>query len=220
MSKYDHNDIQGWISDNLREDPVIIEAGVYDGSDTAWFAQKYPKGRIYGFEPLDIPFQLAHDRLCNFNNVTLCKYALGPKSGDGNMYACDWRSGASSLKKPTGQLTFHPTTVWVDLKGETKVDILNLDEFCLDEGIETVDFMWLDLQGSENEVIQSSKNIISKTKYIYSEVSIMEMYDGVPLIDEYKKNMNELGFDVVFEDLPWEDMGDILFENRNLEYVK
>ena len=77
--------------------------------------------------------------------------------------------------------------------------------------------MWLDMQGSENEVIQSSKNIVEKTKYIFSEVSIMNMYDGVPLIEEYKSNMSELGFNVIWEDLPWKDMGDLLFENTNLK---
>ena len=214
MAKYDNNDIKQWISDNLREDPVIIEAGVYDGSDTAWFAQKYPKGEKYGFEPLDAPFQLAYNRLCNFDNVTLCKYALGDTTGDGNMYECDWRSGCSSLKKPTGHQKFHPSIKWV---GETKVDVINLDEFASENGIERVDLMWLDMQGSENEVIQSSKNIVEKTKYIFSEVSIMDMYDGVPLIEEYKGNMSELGFNVIWEDLPWKDMGDLLFENTNLK---
>tara|TARA_B100000700_G_scaffold186761_1_gene205828 strand:- start:2096 stop:2740 length:645 start_codon:yes stop_codon:yes gene_type:complete len=214
MAKYDNNDIKQWISDNLREDPVIIEAGVYDGSDTAWFAQRYPKGEIYGFEPLDAPFQLAYNRLCNFDNVTLCKYALGDTTGDGNMYECDWRSGCSSLKKPTGHMKFHPSIKWV---GETKVDVINLDEFASENGIERVDLMWLDMQGSENEVIQSSKNIVEKTKYIFSEVSIMNMYDGVPLIEEYKSNMSELGFNVIWEDLPWKDMGDLLFENTNLK---
>lgn len=214
MGVYDKNDIRQWISDNLREDPVVIEAGVYDGSDTAWFASKYPKGRIYGFEPLNETFQLAYNRLCNFDNVTLCKYALGPKTGDANMYECDWRSGASSLKKPTEIKEFHPTIKWI---GETKVDVVNLDEFAVENEIESVDFMWLDMQGSEDEVIQSSKNIVSKTRYIYSEVSLMNMYEGVPLINEYKSNMKELGFEVIWEDLPWKDMGDILFKNINYD---
>ena len=217
MGKYDKDNIHDWVTIKLPKNPVVIEAGVYDGRDTAWFATNFPEGQIYGFESLDEPFNLAYNNLSRFPNVTLCKYALGPKTGDGVMHECDWRSGSSSLRKPTGTLTVHPTVKWI---GETKVDVINLDEFATEAGIDYVDLMWLDMQGSENEVIQSSKDIVSKTKYIYSEVSIMEMYEGVPLIDEYKKNMNELGFDVVFEDLPWEDMGDILFENRNLEYVK
>ena len=45
----------------------------------------------------------------------------------------------------------------------------------------------------------------------------MNMYDGVPLIEEYKSNMSELGFNVIWEDLPWKDMGDLLFENTNLK---
>ena len=88
--------------------------------------------------------------------------------------------------------------------------------FCFDNNINQVDIMWLDMQGSENEVIQSSPNIVSKTKYIYSEVSLIEMYEGVPLLEEYKTNMKKIGFEVVWEDLPWKDMGDVLFENINL----
>ena len=217
MSEQIHNqhkaNIENWVLENIRKDPVIIEAGVYDGSDTAWFAEKFPDGEIYGFEPLDIPFNMARNRLSGYDNVTLCKYALGPKTGDGVMHECDWRSGSSSLRKPTGTLTVHPTVKWI---GETKVDVINLDEFCRDNNINSVDIMWLDMQGSENEVIQSSPNIVSNTKYIYSEVSLMEMYEGVPLIDEYKSNMNQLGFEVVWEDLPWQDMGDVLFRNTNL----
>tara|TARA_B100000287_G_scaffold361451_1_gene354219 strand:- start:2844 stop:3488 length:645 start_codon:yes stop_codon:yes gene_type:complete len=213
MGKYDKDNIREWSLKNLPNNPTVIEAGVYDGSDTAWFAQTFPEGDIYGFEPLDQPFNLAYAKLNGFSNVTLCKYALGPKTGDGVMHECDWRSGSSSLRKPTGTLTVHPTVKWI---GETKVDVINLDEFCRDNNINSVDIMWLDMQGSENEVIQSSPNIVSNTKYIYSEVSLMEMYEGVPLIDEYKSNMNQLGFEVVWEDLPWQDMGDVLFRNTNL----
>ena len=213
MGKYDKDNIHDWVSRKLPKNPVIIEAGVYDGRDTAWFATNFPEGQIYGFEPLDEPFNLAYNNLSRFPNVTLCKYALGPKTGDGIMHECDWRSGSSSLRKPTGTLTFHPTIKWI---GETQVDVINLDEFCVDNDIKHVDIMWLDMQGSENEVIQSSPNIVSKTKYIYSEVSLMEMYEGVPLLEEYKSNMKEIGFEVVWEDLPWKDMGDVLFENINL----
>ena len=35
-------------------------------------------------------------------------------------------------------------------------------------------------------------------------------------LEEYKSNMKEIGFEVVWEDLPWKDMGDVLFENINL----
>ena len=109
MGKYDKNNIHDWVVKKLPKNPVIIEAGVYDGSDTAWFATKFPEGQIYGFEPLDEPFNMAYNRLNHFPNVTLSKYALGPKTGNGIMHECDWKSGSSSLRKPTGTLTFHPS---------------------------------------------------------------------------------------------------------------
>ena len=73
--------------------------------------------------------------------------------------------------------------------------------------------MWLDVQGSEYDIIKSSPKIISNTKYLYCEVSLMEMYGGTILYDKFKDNMEQIGFDVVFEELPWEDMGNVLFEN-------
>ena len=119
MGKYDKNNIHDWVVKKLPKNPVIIEAGVYDGSDTAWFATKFPEGQIYGFEPLDEPFNMAYNRLNHFPNVTLSKYALGPKTGNGIMHECDWKSGSSSLRKPTGTLTFHPSIKWI---GETQVN--------------------------------------------------------------------------------------------------
>ena len=88
MGKYDKNNIHDWVVKKLPKNPVIIEAGVYDGSDTAWFATKFPEGQIYGFEPLDEPFNMAYNRLNHFPNVTLSKYALGPKTGNGIMHEC------------------------------------------------------------------------------------------------------------------------------------
>ena len=35
MGKYDKNNIHDWVVKKLPKNPVIIEAGVYDGSDTA-----------------------------------------------------------------------------------------------------------------------------------------------------------------------------------------
>jgi hypothetical protein len=41
----------------------------------------------------------------------------------------------------------------------------------------------------------------------------MEMYEGTILYDKFKDNMKQIGFDVIFEELPWKDMGNVLFEN-------
>ena len=77
--------------------------------------------------------------------------------------------------------------------------------------------MWLDMQGLEPIVIKNYPNIVSKTKFIYSEVSLIETYENVVLYENFKSYMESINFKVVFEDLPWKDMGNVLFKNLNME---
>jgi hypothetical protein len=46
---------------------------------------------------------------------------------------------------------------------------------------------------------------------IYTEVSLVETYEGVALYPELKAFLIEQGFVVKQEQLPWPDMGNVLF---------
>ena len=57
---------------------------------------------------------------------------------------------------------------------------------------------------------------LKKTRYLYTEVSLEELYEGTVLYPEYKKFLESNGFEVVFEDLPWTDGGNVLFRNTRI----
>lgn len=211
-----NNIIYKWILENLSETPNIIEAGVCDGLDTEFFAKSFPNGKIYGFEPISDLFQQAFDRNKNYLNVNLEQLALGEKTEEKDFYVSDrfgkkW--GSSSILKPKKHIDVHKE---ITFNSKSTLKVVNLDEWCLDKEIDSVELMWLDMQGLEPIVIKNSPNIISKTKFIYSEVSLIETYENVVLYENFKSYMESINFKVVFEDLPWEDMGNVLFRNTNL----
>ena len=46
-------------------------------------------------------------------------------------------------------------------------------------------------------------------------MSLIETYDNVILYPEYKKFLSENGFEIIEEELPWKDMGNVLLKNKN-----
>jgi FkbM family methyltransferase len=208
--------IYEWIKNNLDSNSIVIEAGSFDGTDTLFFATTLPEGMVYSFEPVPELYNLCLQRLSGYNNVKLSGKALYSETGSEKLFVSD-RFGeifaSSSLLKPKDHLEIHPQITFTN---ETTIETINLDDFCESEDIGRVDFMWLDMQGVEPLVLQSSPNTLKKTKYIYTEVSLIETYENVMTYDEYKEFFHQNNFEVVFEDLPWPDMGNVLFRNLNM----
>lgn len=208
------NIIHKWIIENLPKNSTILEAGVCEGLDTNFFAKTFPDGKIYGFEPIPELFNQALSLNENYNNVYLNQIALGEKTETKSIFVSDrfgktW--GSSSLLKPKEHLNIHKE---ITFNSEIKVKIFNLDEWCEVNDIDHINLLWLDLQGIEPIVIKSSPEIILKTSYIYTEVSTIETYENVVIYDELKKYMNSIGFEVVFEEILWNDGGNVLFKNK------
>jgi FkbM family methyltransferase len=172
--------------------------------------------KIYGFEPIRFLYEDTTRSIQGRNNVEVYNSALSDKSGKSIIYQSD-RFGqmavSSSLLRPKDHLQVHPE---ITFKEQVEIECINLDEFCLSKNINSIDFMWLDMQGYEPIVLKSSPRSMSITKYIYSEVSLIETYENVVLYPEFKEFMADNGFEPIFEDLPWIDMGNVLFKNKQL----
>jgi len=77
--------------------------------------------------------------------------------------------------------------------------------------VDRIDFLWLDMQGYEPLMLQSSKKILKTVKVIYTEVNHKELYKGAILYPEFKQWLEKQGFTLVKTCFPFEDWGDALF---------
>jgi hypothetical protein len=116
----------------------------------------------------------------------------------------DW-SSSSSLKRPTGVLSVHP---WITFPQTASVPCMRLDDVSELKG-ETVDFIWVDVQGAEDIVFSGAKDILSRTRYVYTEYAT-DLYEGQlnrdQLIQMFGSNWS------VVHDFE----GDILLKNNRL----
>ena len=206
--------IRQWMTDNLHNSSIIVEAGTCDGSDTLWFARHCTNGMVYGFEPIPALYNTSLAAVDSISNVELYNKALSHKTGSATIFVSDRHGsdwGSSSLLKPKDHLFVHPD---ISFNSEINVDTINLDEWILSKKLSYIDLMWLDMQGSEPIVLMNAPLALDITKFIYTEVSLIETYDDVILYPEYKKFLIDNQFEIVFEDLPWRDMGNVLFRKK------
>lgn len=196
----------------LPENPVIIDAGAHMGGDTCELATTWPKGTVYAFEPMPNLYAHLVKNTKSFSNIKTFPLALSDKSGRADFYVSSGSSDcSSSLLAPKDHLKYHPD---VYFKSLIQVDVLNLDEWAGANGVSRIDFMWLDMQGSELAMLKAAPKILQTVSVIFMEVNFYEVYEGCPLYAEVKEWFENQGFRVIHEEFSWVDFGNVLFVRK------
>lgn len=188
------------VTDGLPNQPVIVEAGASDGSDSEKFLRVRPEARLFCFEPDPRLFALLVARVGS--KATCIPKALGPRGGDHVEF---WRSPAdesSSILRPTVHEKYFPTVLFDS--EPTLVRAVSLDAFLEEENFHTVDLLWLDLQGAELSVLRNGGlNFLSICRTVHIEVARISLYDGAPTLEEVVSFMNEQGFQLKMLKIPF-----------------
>lgn len=201
-----------YISKFLNEDAIIVEAGAHTGVDTVEMAQMWPKSTIYAFEPIPELFNQLKEKTQAYSNVKCFQLALGNKTGKCIIHQSSGRSDASSsVLAPKEHLSVHPDVLF---ENSIEVDIITLKDWMNTEKIKKVDFLWLDLQGFEYDVLNTNPEVLNGTKVIYTEVSLIENYTNQVLYPEFKEWLSNSGFKAKKEAIAWADGGNVLFVRR------
>lgn len=186
----------------LPVNPVIVEAGAYNGDDTIDMKRLWPTATIHAFEPIPHLFAKIQARTSSLSNVYCYPYALSDSTGEQLIYANINPNGghdsSSSLLQPHEHLTIFPGVKFTDT---FNVPTITLDQWAINNNILHVDFLWLDMQGYEPKMLMASPNILKTVKVIYSEVNLSELYKGCILYPEFKAWLEQQGFKMVKESI-------------------
>jgi FkbM family methyltransferase len=201
----------------LPDDPVILEAGACDGSDTVRFAERWPRGTVHAFEPIPDAYQSVVAKTQRLSNVHTYEAALSGETGRDEIHLSEDVSGAprpdaSSLLKPEGLSESWPTIVF---RRTITVDTTTLDDWSDEQSIARIDLMWLDLQGMESQVLQAAPRTLAMTRAIYLELWREPMYHDCPTYSEVVAWMRAVGFRLVVDKVH-RVSGNALFVNTGL----
>lgn len=133
---------------------------------------------IIVFEPLTENFDILQKNCLELDaNIIGHQVALGSSCGIMNMYVSNNQKQSSSLLKPKVHLEEHPEVLFEENE-IVEVDILDNYE------TENFNFLNMDVQGYELEVLKGAKKTLEKINYVYCEVNQKEVYEKNALIHE------------------------------------
>lgn len=197
----------------LPKDPIILEIGASVGLDTVQFRGLFPKAVIHAFEPVPSSYTKLLQKTKGLN-IYCHKLAFGSITGKSQLFISSGGNNAdsSSLLKPTGHITYNPQIKFNDV---TEVDAIRPEEWLRNNSIDHIDFLWLDTQGTELDILKNCSNFLDSVKIIHLEVSLVEHYANSALYQEVQEFLTSKGFSV-FQEIfgPNAVMGDVVFTKK------
>jgi len=186
----------------LPDNPIVIEAGAFDGNDTRKMSLLWPKGTIHVFEPVPEIYERLRNNTNMLSNIVYHSIALSNHTGMAEFYVSERplkpgiASQAGSLHKPKERLSKSPLI----FPRKITVSTITLDQWAYENDIKTIDLLWLDTQGHELAILQAASHMINNIKVVFAEVSFIESYEGQPFYEDVIAWMISQGFEYIGRD--------------------
>ena len=160
----------------------FIDVGAYKGTYTDLILNNYRPKKILMFEPQEEIFNYLKKKYNENKSIFLFNKALSNenKSAKFNFNKHNLTSSLSSLDPDNSYLKLKAKLFGTTSKGmiiDTKtIQTITLFSILEKESIENIDFLKIDTEGHELEVLQGMKEKINKVKHILVEFHIDEIY--------------------------------------------
>jgi FkbM family methyltransferase len=144
-----------------------------------------------------------------FNKVVFYNYALDGEEGMKTLYLT--RSpGSSSLYRPSSKYTSLFNNSGFDVMSEVQLKTEKLDVVVEKEMIKDIDFIKLDTQGTELNILKGAgKSLLPNILMVESEVEFQEMYENQPLFPELDIFLREHNFTLFYLNRVYQRIGTI-----------
>lgn len=129
----------------------ILDIGANLGNHTIYWGKHTHAEKIYSFEPYGVNFELLNNNVKNnsLGNVITVNKGVGEKCGYTSIENFD-------------ESNYGATTLSSNVTTEGEIEIIDIDSFCSEVGMETVDFVKIDTEGYEEKVLAGMRTTLKK----------------------------------------------------------
>lgn len=218
-----------------KEDPVVLELGANCGSDTQQLLDEFRDIRIYCFEP-DPRNIKRFKKYIDDNRCLLEEAAVSNRDGQSILHMStgwpvsryskvfglyklygligrkEW-TASSSIKDSVSHSEDWP---WLTFNKVATVKAIKLDTWLRDRNIGCVDFIWMDIQGAERDMIEGAVDTLKITRFLYTEYGATSSYPEAMTREETIEIMRQHNFELMpeYSSDAQVKTGDLLFRNR------
>jgi FkbM family methyltransferase len=182
-----------FLHDFLKKDMVLLDVGANVGEYTLFAAKRLINGKVISFEPMPALRGLLDEniRLNNFQNVKLQSYGLADIEGNFPIYTTEDIANE-------GLSTFFPSD---NLKQRSiHVEVKTLDRECESLQLDRLDFIKMDIEGSELKALQGAHNTIQHFRPLImieiSDVTYLAAGYSTKDVSTFFSSLNYLPFQI------------------------
>ncbi len=203
----------------------IFDIGACEGEDSIRYARLFPKSTIYACEPLLSNLAAMSDHFARYGvapRVRVVPKAVSHQAGKAQFFVSsghpehlpktrDWDYGnkSSSLYPPGDTDKYYP---WLHFNESLTIETTTLARIAEEYALSTIDFMHIDVQGAELDVLHGAGGLLGSIGTIWMEVEAVPLYRGQPLRKTVEAFMRDNGF-LMIKDTVGDVTGDQLYIN-------
>jgi len=166
---------------NINNFGVLLDIGAHKGESINLFASNFNINEIYSFEPSPISFKILTQNVVKIKNkfiktkIFLENFALGSKNEKIFLKHISESSSSTIRELNTNSKYFKKKFFFLknsknqNLFEEIEVEQILLSDYVEKKKFKSIDFIKIDTEGYELEVLKGAKNILFKTKYVLFE---------------------------------------------------
>jgi len=152
---------------------TVFDIGANVGQSAIRYSDFFPQARIHSFEPVEGTYARLLEKVRYRRNIFPHKMALGDKSGLGSI--------------SINQNSQHNSLLSGEYVSTEQVVISTVDQFCAQEAIDRVDFMKIDTEGYEFEVLGGARRMLTEQR-----ITILQLEAEVGRTGGHFVNMGDL----------------------------
>ena len=209
--KHQYNIFKFLKKNNLDKFEIILDVGAHKGESINLFLKNFIVKKIYSFESSPINFDLLKQNLISIKKkfkkteIVIENLTLGSENKEALLKQID-ESSSSTLNNINLESNYFKkkrSLLYNDKKKNfyenIKINITTLDEYLDKKKIKYVDFLKIDTEGYEYEVLKGLKENIENVKLIMFEHHYDDMLDKGYSFGDIKDLLNKNNFMQIFK---------------------
>jgi FkbM family methyltransferase len=185
----------------IEDGDTVVDIGANIGIFSIYASSKVSRGKVFSFEPFEENYKILCKQIQSNNLINVFPYNLGVSSitGEQTLYLSPTNTGGHSIKFDQGA-------------SSVLIKTITLSEFCKSNNIPRIDFLKIDCEGSEFEILEESPHILDRVKKLVMECHPYKNKSVEDMIELLEKHH----FKVIVEDCNHENIKMVYALNQQL----
>jgi len=165
----------------------IAHVGAHNGKEVEVYKKLFTDSEIHLFEPNKSSFKKLESKFSNSKNIYLYNFALGNTNEEKTLNISSNFPNTSSILEPHLHKVYYPE---INFDDNEVVSLKKFDSLLIDN----INFMSIDTQGYELEVLKGSNEYLNSIDYLIVEINRKYLYKNSPLVKDIDLYLKPFGF--------------------------